>query len=142
MRSIVLAFLLVVVMGSHAHAVANLPHTYQQFIDALLVEDAEALERILHPKYIHVTSSGKALTKEEFIGAVRAGKLRMDNVSASHVIVNKFGRITTASAVLKLSGQLLFGSYRGLQLSSVVLELSDMGEKIIFFQTTPQPEEK
>ncbi len=136
MKKLFISLVFVVLFATSAHASTTLPNTATMFLDALLVEDAKTLEKLLHPNYVHVTIAGTVISKAGLLEYVRTGKIRFTNLSSSNVITYKFGRVTMITARFMMEGDLLDGNYKGVLQSSMGLQLTDKGEKVIFFQST------
>ncbi len=136
MKKLFISLVFVVLFATGAHASTILPNTAATFLDALLVEDAKTLEKLLHPNYVHITISGEVISKAGLLEYVRTGKIRFTSLDSSNVITYKFGRVTIITARFLMEGDLLKGKYKGVLQTSMGLQLTDKGEQVIFFQST------
>jgi ketosteroid isomerase-like protein len=84
--------------------VAALDTEYQAAVKA---NDADAMERILHPEFALVSSSGKVYDRKELLRAARDGDVlyeRQDEVAGSQK-VRVYGDTAVVTARLRISGK-------------------------------------
>lgn len=129
-----MALALFFALGSVAQA---RPDVIDQYVEALMTRDTGTLNRVLAENYLHINGNGYLQDKENLIGAIKNGKLRIDRLTLSDVTASTYGNTTVVTGNVHVHGKAPKGLAQGLQRVTIVTERVGDTEKIVLFQATP-----
>ena len=91
-----LGFLSSIALSAEEDQIAQLE---QARVKAILSGDADTLEKLYGSSWFYNTAAGKSLTKAEYLGDLRSGKLKVHESSVENVRIQTYGESATVTGI-------------------------------------------
>jgi len=114
----------------------------KDFQDAIVANNAEAIERFVTEDWIIVNVDGRIVKKDRFLAVVKSGALTHDTMQLDEPRVRIYGETAVVTGCATSAGKFMGAAFKTLERSTDVLIRVDGQWQCVLTQLTPIAENK
>ena len=114
----------------------------KNFQDAIVANNAEAIERFVTEDWIIVNADGRIVEKDRFLAVVKSGALTHDTMKLDEPRVRIYGETAVVTGCATSAGKFMGAEFKTLERSTDVLVRVDRQWRCVLTQLTPIAENK
>jgi ketosteroid isomerase-like protein len=108
----------------------------KDFQDAIVANNAEAIERFVTEDWIIVNADGRIVEKERFLAVVKSGALRHDTMKLEEPRVRVYGGTAVVTGRATSAGKFMGAEFKTLERATDVFARSDGEWRCVLTQLT------